>query len=161
MKIHRDFFLLPNIGQAEEVIKMNEELEQIKELAESGVMGVYKKTYFYMAENTFIRNSKYTIGQKMVYMCLQSYAGSVDSCFPSKDTIAKNLNIGAKTVYRFLLELEKLGAVIIINQIKESNRKTSNLYILSDIDKDTGDFLPESIIKFKELTLEPIRVRGK
>jgi hypothetical protein len=49
----------------------------------------------------------------------------------------------------------------VINQITETNRKTSNLYILAEINKDTGDFVPESIIQFRALTMEPIKVRGK
>lgn len=140
---------------------MDEKVKQIKAIAESGLIGTYKKTFFVMAENNFIRNPKYTIGQKMVYLCLQSYTGSVDSCFPSKYTIAKSLNLAVNTVYKNLNELEELGAILIINQITETNRKTSNLYILADIDKSTGDFVPESINQFKPLTIEPIKVRGR
>jgi Fe2+ or Zn2+ uptake regulation protein len=51
----------------------------------------------------------------MVYLCLQSYTGSVDSCFPSKDTIAKSLNLAVNTVYRNLNELVELGAILVIN----------------------------------------------
>ncbi|WP_252249167.1 helix-turn-helix domain-containing protein, partial [Clostridium sp. VAP23] len=139
---------------------MNDDVEQIKKLAESGLCGAFKKTYFVQAENNFIRNSKYTVNQKMVYLCLQSYAGAVTSCFPSKSTVAKDLNLSEKTVYTILKQLEQLGAIIVINQIKENNRKTSNMYILSDINKDTGEFIPDSIKQFKCLTLEPIRVKG-
>ncbi|OSA85386.1 UNVERIFIED_ORG: hypothetical protein B2H98_18515 [Clostridium botulinum] len=140
---------------------MNDDVEQIKKLAESGLCGAFKKTYFVQAENNFIRNSKYTVNQKMVYLCLQSYAGAVTSCYPSKNTVAKDLNLSEKTVYTILKQLEQLGAIIVINQIKENNRKTSNMYILSDINKDTGEFIPDSIKQFKCLTLEPIRVKGK
>lgn len=140
---------------------MNDEVKQLKALAESGLAGVIKKTYFVQAENNFIRNPKYTVNQKMVYLALQSYAGAVTSCFPSKNTLAKDLKIGEKTVYRILKQLEEIGAILIINQISESNRKTSNMYILADIDKETGDFIPESIQQFKCLTKEPIRIKGK
>lgn len=141
---------------------MNEEVKQIKKMAENGLIGAYKKkTYFVMAENIFLRNPKYTINQKMVYLCLQSYTGAVDSCFPSKDTIAKGLNICVKSAYNTLKELEEIGAILVINQVTETNRKTSNLYILAEINKDTGDFVPESISQFKPLTMEPIKVRGK
>jgi len=141
---------------------MDNEIKQIKKLAEEGLMGVYKKqTFFVMTENNFIRNPKYTVNQKMVYQCLQSYAGAITSCFPSKLTIAKDLGTSTKTIERVLQQLEELGAIIIINQITESKRKTSNLYILAEIDKDTGDFNSKSIQKFKQLTLEPIRVKGK
>jgi len=135
--------------------------EEVKRLMESDNVGVYKKTYFIMSENTFIRNPKYTINQKMVYQCLQSYTGAVESCFPSKGTIAGSLNIGIKVISKVLLELVELGGILIINQITETNRKSSNLYILAEIDKVSGDFVPESISQFKELTLEPKVIRGK
>jgi hypothetical protein len=140
---------------------MDQEVKQLKELAESGLVGAYKKTYFVMAENNFIRNPKYTINQKMVYLTLQSYAGAVGSCYPSKETISKDLNTSTKTIERVLNQLEELRALIVVNQITESNRKTSNMYILCDINKNTGDFIPESIEKFKDLTKEPVRIKGK
>ncbi len=140
---------------------MNEEVEQIKKLAESGLCGAFKKTYFVQAENNFIRNPKYSINVKMVYLALQSYAGAVTSCYPSKNTLAKDLATSSKTIERVLKQLEELGAILVINQITENNRKTSNMYILADIDKNTGDFIKDSIKQFKCLTLEPIRIKGK
>jgi DNA-binding transcriptional MocR family regulator len=140
---------------------MNDEVEKIKKLAESGLYGAFKKTYFVQAENNFIRNPKYSINQKMVYLALQSYAGAVTSCYPSKSTLAKDLNTSTKTIERVLKELENLGAILVINQITENNRKTSNMYMLCDIDKNTGEFIPSSIEQFKCLTLEPIRIKGK
>jgi hypothetical protein len=75
----------------------------------------------------------------MVYQCLQS-----------KGTIAESLNTGIKVISKILLELVELGGILIINQITETNRKSSNLYILAEIDKISGDFVPESISQFKE-----------
>lgn len=140
---------------------MNDEVEQVKMMAESGLVGVFKKTYFVQAENNFIKNPKYTVNQKMVYLALQTYAGAISSCFPSKSTLSKDLNLSEKTVYTVLKQLEELGAILIINQITETNRKSSNMYMLSDIDKETGDFIPKSLEQFKCLTLEPIRIKGK
>ena len=140
---------------------MDDEVKQLKILVESGLAGVYKKTFFVMAENNFIKNPKYTINHKMVYLCLATYAGAVNSCFPSKETISKNLNVTTKTIYTVLKQLEELGAIIIVNQITENNRMTSNLYILADINKDTGNFVPESIEKFKELATGSIKIQGK
>ncbi len=102
-----------------------------------------------MIENKFLRNPKYTINQKMVYLCLQSYSDSVKSCFLSKDTLAQSLNIGINSIRKNLIELEQLGAFLIINQITEINREPSDLYILSEIDKATGDFIPQTITQFK------------
>jgi hypothetical protein len=102
-----------------------------------------------MIENKFLTNPKYTVNQKMVYLCLQSYSDSVESSFLSKATIAQNLNIGVSSISKNLIELEQLGALLIINQITEINHKTSNLYILAEIDKATGDFIPQSISQLK------------
>lgn len=140
---------------------MDNELMDMKALAESGLVGAYKKSYFVMAENNFIRNPKYNVYQKMVYLCLQSYAGTVGSCYPSQNTIAKDLNMSVRMVYNVLKQLEELGAIIIVHQIAENNRKKSNLYIICDVHKDTGDFIPESIEKFKELAKEPVKIKGK
>lgn len=141
---------------------MDVEVKNLKALAEQGLVNTYKKrNYFVIAENNFIRNQKYTIKQKMIYLCLCSYTGNSGGCFPSQESIAKSLNVSIKTVYTTLNELENLGALLIIKQIKESNRRTSNLYILAEIDKDTGMFLPESIEKFKVLKNSPIKIAGK
>ena len=141
---------------------MDDEVKQLKILVENGLAGVYKKkTYFVMAENNFIKNPKYTMSHKMVYLCLSTYSGAVSSCFPSKSTMSKDLNTSVKTIERVLKQLQVLGAIIIVNQITENNRMTSNLYILSDIDKDTGNFIPESIEKFKELSEGSIKIQGK
>jgi Fe2+ or Zn2+ uptake regulation protein len=140
---------------------MSNEVEQVRQLAESGLVGVVRKTYFIQSENNFIRNPKYSVNQKMVYQCLQSYAGAVTSCFPSKSTIAKDLGLSEKTVYTILKQLENIGAILVINQITETNRKTSNMYMLADIDKETGEFVPQSIEQFRCLTLEPIKIKGK
>lgn len=137
------------------------EVKDLKQIIESGSVSTFKKTYFVMAENSFLRNPAYSINIKMIYMLLCSYAGAISSCYPSKETIAKDLNISVRTVYSVLKELEELGAVIIINQITESNRKSSNFYILCEVNKDTGEFMTDSIHKFKVLTNEPIRIRGK
>lgn len=102
-----------------------------------------------MIENKFLRNPKYTVNQKMVYLCLQSYSDSVESCSLSKDTMAQSLNIGIKSISKNLIELEQLGALLIINQITETSHKTSDLYILAEIDKSTGDFIPQCINQFK------------
>lgn len=139
---------------------MDNGVNELKQLAESGLVGAYKKTYFVMAENNFIRNPKYTVNQKMVYLTLASYAGVVGSCYPSQGTLSKDLNLSVNTVKTVLKQLEELGAIIIVNQVTEINRKTSNLYILAEIDKQTGEFIPESIKQFEELAKEPIKIKG-
>lgn len=140
---------------------MDEDVKQLKKLAQSGLSGVYRKDYFVMAENNFIKNPNYTINQKMVYLCLQTYAGASASCFPSRESISKDLKISIRTVADALKDLKKIGALLIINQITDTNRKTSNLYILAEVDKHTGMFVPESLEKYKCLSSKSIKVKGK
>ena len=111
--------------------------------------GVYKKSYFVILEHAFLRNPDYTTTEKMVYLDLMGYAGQANSAFPSKSSIAKDLGISIKTVERTLISLEQKNGLLIINREWEDKSKTSNLYILADIDKDTGAFVPESIEKYK------------
>lgn len=138
---------------------MNE--KEITNLAENGNLNVLRKTYFVQAENAFINNPNYSIYDKLVYLSLQTFAGSIDNCYPSKGSLAKNLNLSVKTIERTLFSLEKNDGILIINRIKESGRKTSNLYILADIDKYTGNFIPESLDQFRILKKRTITVRGK
>ena len=123
--------------------------------------GVMKKTYFVMAENMFIKNPNIKPVDKMVYLCLCTYAGNASNCFPSKETIANDLDISLRTVADSLKRLEDMGGILIINRLWDKKGQTSNLYILSDIDKTTGDFVKEDLDQFKELKENPLIVKSK
>lgn len=140
---------------------MDKEVKNVKIAMRNGVQAVYKKSFFIQTENFFINNRKYNIYEKMVFMCLHTYAGKDVSCYPSKKTISNNLAICIGKVNTTLQDLEKKGAIIIINRVAETNRKTSNIYMLCDINKYTGDFMPETIEKFKELSIGNIKTKGK
>lgn len=134
----------------------SEELEML------GTKGVYKKNYFVILEHAFLRNSKYTITEKMLYLNLLAYAGDKSSAFPSINSMAMDLNIGESTVKRSITTLiEKHGLLLVKRKYKDNNADTSNMYILADIDKNTGEFIPESLEQFKCLTLQPLLVARK
>lgn len=137
----------PLIQYKEENI-VNEEVKRIKKSTREHK----KKSYPVLVENKFLRNPKYTVNQKIVYLCLQSYSDSTDNCFLSKHTVAQSLNLGIGSINKNLIELEELGALLIINQVTETNNKinnSNNLYILAEIDKSTGDFMPQKLSQLK------------
>lgn len=127
----------------------------------NGVIDTDTKKPFVMVYNTFILNNNYTVNQKMVFLALKSYGGDKNNCYPSKETLAEKLSLSKKTVYLVLKQLEELGAIVIINRYAESNRKTSNVYILASIDINTGNFVPSTLNQYRALKETGIKVKGK
>lgn len=126
----------------------------------NGVLDIAKQP-FVMAYNTFILNENYSINQKMTFLALKSFGGNKNNCYPSKETLAKKLSISKRTVTTVLKQLEELGAIVIINRYAESNRKTSNLYILADVDLNTGNFISNSLDTYRTLKENGVKVKGK
>ena len=128
---------------------------------ELATLNVYKKNRFIQIENSFINNSQYSIYEKMVYMSLCTYAMDKNNCYPSQTTIAKNLNVSRTMVIKAMQGLEEKGGLLIINRKAESNRKISNLYILSEIDLGSGMFIAESLKEFKQYKNKIVVIKGK
>lgn len=122
---------------------------------------VNRKSYFVMAENSFINNSSYTITEKMVFLSLCTYAGKGNSCFPGQSGIAKNLGITRQTISTTIKSLEKKGGLLVINQKTETNRKTVNIYMLADINPQTGEFVKGSLDMYKCLKDRVNTVKGR
>ena len=122
---------------------------------------VYKKNRFIQIENSFINNPQYSIYEKMVYMSLCTYAMDKNNCYPSQSTIAKNLNISRTMVIKAMQGLEEKGGLLIINRKAESNRKISNLYILSEIYPCSGTFIEESLKDFIQYKGKIVTIKGK
>lgn len=144
---------------------MNDVMNELAKIeAESiftnGVLDTGKQP-FVMAYNSFILNEKYTMQQKVLFLGLKSYGGMRNNCYPSKATLAKKLSTTVKTIERLLKQLEELGGILTVNRYMESNRKTSNLYILADIDITTGDFIQNSLDIYKHLKKSGVKVKGK
>ena len=131
-----------------------------EKLFNNGVLDVAKQP-FVMVYNSFTLNSKYTIYQKVIFQALKSYGGSKNNCYPSRETLSKQLNISVRKIADVLKELEELGAILIINRHMESMRKTSNLYILADIDIMTGDFVPSTLNEYRTLKINGVKVQRK
>lgn len=116
---------------------------------------------FVMAYNSFILNKEYSMQQKILFLALKAHAGANGDCFPGKDLLAEETKTTVKTVARLLKQLEEMDALLIINRRKESNRKTSNMYILADIDTNTGNFIPSSLDRYRYLKNLIVVDKGK
>lgn len=69
-----------------------------------------------------------------VYRYLKDKANKQNQCFPSMNTIARDLHISNSTVKRALKDLEKAGFITRENRFRQYNQKTygktSNLYTI-------------------------------
>ena len=128
---------------------------------ELAALNVYKKNKFIQIENSFVNNRQYSIYEKMVYISLCTYAMDKNNCYPSQTTIAKNLSISRTMVIKAMQGLEEKNGLLIINRKAESNRKVSNLYILADIDNNTGEFIKDSIKEFEQYKGKEVVIKGK
>lgn len=140
---------------------MNEKItdKEILNLLENGIVDT--EPLFVMAYHSFIRDPKLDIYEKLVFLHLKTYAGGKNSCFPGQTTIANDLKISRDKVIKTLKSLQKKGALLIINQKKENNRKTTNLYIIAKYDPEKMEFESASLEKYKCLQDKPIIIAGK
>lgn len=134
---------------------MNNELSSLLE------NGVNRKSYFVMAENSFLNNPKYTVTEKMVFLSLCTYAGKNIMCFPGQAGLAENLGLTRKTINTTIQSLKNKNGLLVVEQYTESNRRTVNTYFLADIDPKTGEFIESSLDEYRCLTEKPIRIKGK
>lgn len=73
-----------------------------------------------------------------VYCYLCDRADRNGECFPSAKTIALDLSLSKRTVFRALSELEKCGLIEKKKRTRTSGGTSSNLYKLRDISKEGG-----------------------
>lgn len=74
-----------------------------------------------------------------VYCYLCDRANKKGECFPSVNTIARDLSLSKRTIFRALSELESHGLIEKKPRTRISGGSSSNLYRLTDIpDKGGG-----------------------
>lgn len=134
-----------------------EELER-KLNSSNGV--VTPQSYFVPVPNSFVRNSKLTIYEKMIYIFLWGFAGGDRKlCYPSQGRMSKELNISKSTIIRSLKTLEEKGFIYVINQYKAiTKEKISNLYYLCEIDTEIGDPKPRYFELVAQVYPDKIRI---
>ena len=71
---------------------------------------------FTQVPNAILRSKKLSMGAKLTYAALISYAWSNDFCFPGQDTLAEDMGSGRRSVVRYIDELEKRELIAIKRQ---------------------------------------------
>lgn len=105
--------------------------------------GLYYEERYVQVPYKFILSEEYTMEEKIMYQVLRAFAGIDGDIFPSKATLAKKTGMGKTKVYYTLKSLEEKGGLIIIpRHWSDNNAQTSNQYVISQIDSETGLFKP-------------------
>jgi len=81
---------------------------------------------FTMVPNCLLRSKDLSIGAKMTYAALLSYAWQNDYCFPGQQTLAEDMGAGKRSVVRYIDELEKNELI----SIKRQGLGKPNIYTL-------------------------------
>lgn len=81
---------------------------------------------FTQVPNVILRDEKLSLGAKMVYAMLLSYAWQKDSCFPGQERLAQDIGICKRSVVSFMRELTKAGYV----EKRRRGLGKTNLYIV-------------------------------
>ena len=71
------------------------------------------KQGFTQVPNYFLRNPDLSLGAKMTYAMLLSYAWHDDYCFPGQVRLAQDLAVSERSVRTYMRELEKPGYVTV------------------------------------------------
>jgi len=71
---------------------------------------------FTQVPNVILRSTDLSVGAKLTYSMLLSYAWQNDFCFPGQDTLAADMGSGRRSVVRYIDELEKQDLICIKRQ---------------------------------------------
>jgi Helix-turn-helix domain len=87
---------------------------------------------FTQVPNYILRSKDLSVGAKLTYAMLLSYAWQNDFCFPGQETLAQDMGSGKRSVVRYVDELEKAACISIKRQgLGKSNTYTLHLKIKS------------------------------
>lgn len=85
---------------------------------------------FGMAPRIIMRDVRLSIEAKAIYAYFQSFAGSSDRAFPSRDVIISELNISKNRYYKYLNELIQYNYIRIEREESDTGWKERNIYII-------------------------------
>ena len=71
---------------------------------------------FTQVPNAILRSRKLSMGAKMAYAALISYAWHNDFCFPGQQRLADDIGISRQTANEYIQELKKKGFVKVTRQ---------------------------------------------
>jgi helix-turn-helix protein len=81
---------------------------------------------FTQVPNFILKSSDLSVGAKLTYSMLLSYAWQNDFCFPGQETLAGDMGSGKRSVVRYIDELEKAACI----SIKRQGLGKPNVYTL-------------------------------
>ena len=82
---------------------------------------------FTQVPNVILKSTDLSVGAKLAYALLLSYAWHNDFCFPGQETLAEDMGAGKRSVVRYIDELERKDFV----SIKRQGLGKPNIYKLS------------------------------
>lgn len=81
---------------------------------------------FTQVPNVILKSAELSVGAKLAYAMLLSYAWQKDSCFPGQEALAEDMGAGRRSVVRYIEELERQGFL----SIKRQGLGKVNIYTL-------------------------------
>ncbi|MGD9670790.1 MAG: helix-turn-helix domain-containing protein [Hyphomicrobiaceae bacterium] len=71
---------------------------------------------FTQVPNVILKSADLSVGAKLAYAMLLSYAWQNDHCFPGQETLAEDMGVSKRSVVSFIKELTKSGHVTVKRQ---------------------------------------------
>ena len=81
---------------------------------------------FTQVPNYILRSKDLSVGAKLAYAMLLSYAWQNDYCFPGQETLADDIGVSRRSVITFIKELQAGGFVT----VKRQGLNRPNLYTM-------------------------------
>lgn len=82
---------------------------------------------FTQVPNFILKNKELTLGAKVSYATLLSYAWHNNLVFPGQDTMAKETGMGKRSIVRYIKELQDVGYL----DVQRRGQGKTNVYVLS------------------------------
>ncbi|MCB0055326.1 MAG: helix-turn-helix domain-containing protein, partial [Caldilinea sp.] len=81
---------------------------------------------FTQVPNVILKSTDLSVGAKLAYAMLLSYAWQNDFCFPGQETLAEDMGVSKRSVISFIKELSVSGHV----SVKRQGLGRVNVYTL-------------------------------
>lgn len=81
-----------------------------------------------MVQRDIMTNESVSALSKALYALLVSYAGEKSTCYPSINTICKNLKLSKPTIIKSITELKKEKLIVVKKQINKNGDYGNNVY---------------------------------
>ena len=81
---------------------------------------------FTQVPNFILRSKDLSVGAKMTYAMLLSYAWQNDYCFPGQETLAEDIGVSRRSIVSFIKELQERDCI----SVKRQGLNRPNIYTL-------------------------------